>query len=94
MLPENKNAIIYGAGGAIGGAVAHAFCPRGGEGLSYGSHFHRGRRLGAAYAAVEALSRGIVAELGPQGIRVVCLRSNAISLLRRKIEHPRPQSPG
>ncbi len=25
MLLKNKNAVIYGAGGAIGGAVAHAF---------------------------------------------------------------------
>lgn len=25
MLLENKNAIVYGAGWAIGGAVAHAF---------------------------------------------------------------------
>ena len=25
MLLENKNAVIYGAGGAIGGAVARAF---------------------------------------------------------------------
>jgi len=25
MLLENKNAIVYGAGGAIGGAVARAF---------------------------------------------------------------------
>lgn len=25
MLLENKNAVVYGAGGAIGGAVARAF---------------------------------------------------------------------
>jgi len=29
MLLENKNAIIYGAGGAIGGAVARAFAHEG-----------------------------------------------------------------
>jgi len=29
MLLENKNAIIYGAGGAIGGAVARAFAREG-----------------------------------------------------------------
>jgi NAD(P)-dependent dehydrogenase (short-subunit alcohol dehydrogenase family) len=34
--------------------------------------------MGAAWAAVEAFSRGLAAELGPQGIRVVCLRPDAI----------------
>jgi NAD(P)-dependent dehydrogenase (short-subunit alcohol dehydrogenase family) len=34
--------------------------------------------MGAAWGAVEALSRTLAAELGPQGIRVVCLRSDAI----------------
>ena len=29
MLLENKNAVIYGAGGAIGSAVAHAFAREG-----------------------------------------------------------------
>jgi 3-oxoacyl-[acyl-carrier protein] reductase len=29
MLLENKNAVIYGAGGAIGGAVARAFAREG-----------------------------------------------------------------
>ncbi len=29
MLLENKNAVIYGAGGAVGGAVAHAFAREG-----------------------------------------------------------------
>jgi len=32
----------------------------------------------SAYAAIEALSRGLSAELGPQGIRVVCLMPHAI----------------
>lgn len=31
-----------------------------------------------AWAAIEALTRSFATELGPQGIRVVCLRSNAI----------------
>lgn len=34
--------------------------------------------MGPAWAAVEALSRGLAAELGPHGIRVVCLRPDAI----------------
>ena len=29
MLLENKNAVIYGAGGSIGGAVARAFAREG-----------------------------------------------------------------
>jgi NADP-dependent 3-hydroxy acid dehydrogenase YdfG len=29
MLPEDKNAVIYGGGGAIGGAVARAFAREG-----------------------------------------------------------------
>jgi NAD(P)-dependent dehydrogenase (short-subunit alcohol dehydrogenase family) len=29
MLLENKNAVIYGGGGAIGGAVARAFAREG-----------------------------------------------------------------
>jgi NAD(P)-dependent dehydrogenase (short-subunit alcohol dehydrogenase family) len=29
MLLENKNAVIYGAGGAVGGAVARAFAREG-----------------------------------------------------------------
>ena len=28
MLLENKNAVIYGGGGSIGGAVAHSMAPR------------------------------------------------------------------
>ena len=34
--------------------------------------------FGTACSAIEALSRTLAGELGPQGIRVVCLRSNAI----------------
>lgn len=29
MLLDSKNAVIYGAGGSIGGAVAHAFAREG-----------------------------------------------------------------
>jgi NAD(P)-dependent dehydrogenase (short-subunit alcohol dehydrogenase family) len=31
MILENKTAVIYGAGGAVGGAVARAFAPEGGQ---------------------------------------------------------------
>jgi NAD(P)-dependent dehydrogenase (short-subunit alcohol dehydrogenase family) len=34
--------------------------------------------MAPAWGAVEALSRGLAAELGPRGIRVVCLRPNAM----------------
>src|SRR5262249_15774584 len=34
--------------------------------------------MGPAWAAMEALSRALSAELGPQGIRAVCLRSTGI----------------
>ena len=34
--------------------------------------------MGAAWAAVEALTRGLSAELGPWGVRAVCLRPNGI----------------
>jgi NAD(P)-dependent dehydrogenase (short-subunit alcohol dehydrogenase family) len=43
MLLENKNAVIYGGGGEIGGVVARAFVGRGGQcGGPYG---FRPRRL-------------------------------------------------
>ena len=36
MLLEDKVAVIYGAGGAIGGAVARAFAPRGRQAVPHG----------------------------------------------------------
>ncbi|GCE22111.1 SDR family NAD(P)-dependent oxidoreductase [Dictyobacter kobayashii] len=50
MLLEKKNAVIYGAGGAIGGAVARAFAREGAR------VFLTGRRL----ASVDALAREIL----------------------------------
>ena len=40
--------------------------------------FHRTGGFSIACAAIEALSRSLAGELGPQGIRVVCLRPDAI----------------
>ncbi|GLS28561.1 NADP-dependent 3-hydroxy acid dehydrogenase YdfG [Mesorhizobium albiziae] len=40
--------------------------------------FHRAGGFATACTAIEALSRTLAGELGPQGIRVVCLRSDAI----------------
>jgi NAD(P)-dependent dehydrogenase (short-subunit alcohol dehydrogenase family) len=34
--------------------------------------------IGPAWAAMEAFSRGLAAELGPRGVRVVCLRSHGM----------------
>jgi NAD(P)-dependent dehydrogenase (short-subunit alcohol dehydrogenase family) len=49
MLLENKNAVIYSAGGAIGGAVARAFAREGAR------VFLTGRTL----AAVDAVAKDI-----------------------------------
>ena len=54
MLLENKNAVIYGAGGAVGGAVARAFAREGAR------LFLVGRRR----APVEAVAREIVSAGG------------------------------
>jgi NAD(P)-dependent dehydrogenase (short-subunit alcohol dehydrogenase family) len=48
-------------------------------GLSGRDHkYHLTGGFGTACAAIEALSRSLAGELGPQGIRVACLRSDAI----------------
>jgi len=54
MLLEGKHAVIYGAGGAIGGAVARAFASEGAR------LFLAGRRL----APVEGVARGVVSAGG------------------------------
>ena len=54
MLLEHKNAIIYGAGGAVGGAVARAFAREGAR------VFLTGRTL----ASIEAVAREIRAAGG------------------------------
>src|SRR3954470_20656225 len=54
MILKNKVAVIYGAGGAIGGAVARAFAGEGAE------VFLTGRRLGP----VEAVAKEIAAAGG------------------------------
>jgi NAD(P)-dependent dehydrogenase (short-subunit alcohol dehydrogenase family) len=77
MMMKDKVAVVYGAGGAIGGAVARAFAAEGAK------LFLTGRHL----TPVEAVAKDVVAaggsaeaaevdaaELAPQGIRVVGLR--------------------
>ena len=54
MMLKNKNAIIYGAGGAIGGAVARAFAREGAKVFLTGRHL----------ATVEAVADEIRAAKG------------------------------
>jgi NAD(P)-dependent dehydrogenase (short-subunit alcohol dehydrogenase family) len=69
MLLENKNAVIYGGGGAIGGAVARAFAREGAR------VFLAGRTL----ATLEAVARQIVAAGGRAEIAEVdALDENAV----------------
>jgi len=43
------------------------------------SGFHQTGGFGVACAAIEELARGLAGELGPHGVRVNCVRSDAIS---------------
>jgi 3-oxoacyl-[acyl-carrier protein] reductase len=135
MLLQNKTAVVYGGGGAIGGAVARAFAREGArvflagrtlakldrvaaeivaaggtaetaivdalDGNAVDRHADAvaargagviltlstpGSRMagvgflgyGVTCGAVETFSRILTGELGPSGIRVVCLRPDAI----------------
>jgi NAD(P)-dependent dehydrogenase (short-subunit alcohol dehydrogenase family) len=91
VLLEDKNAVIYGGGGAIGGAVARAFAREGarvtrqGSGviLAFGGSGDpmRGYYLGGlqvAFHAIESMRRQLASELGSQGMRVVTLRTAGI----------------
>src|SRR6266550_2099297 len=69
MLLENKNAVIYGAGGAVGGAVAQTFAREGAR------LFLTGRSL----AKVEAVAGEIVAAGGvAEAIQVDALDEKAV----------------
>ena len=69
MLRETKNAVIYGAGGAIGGAVARAFAWEGAK------VFLAGRTL----APVDAVAREISAAGGvAETARVDALDEQAV----------------
>src|SRR5829696_1171036 len=68
MLLEDKNAIVYGGGGAIGGAVARTFAREAGparRALPNVGGFD------TACAAIEGLWRTFAAELGSYGIQLV-----------------------
>jgi NAD(P)-dependent dehydrogenase (short-subunit alcohol dehydrogenase family) len=44
MMLDNKTAVIYGAGGGIGGAVARAFASEGANLFSPGATWHTSKR--------------------------------------------------
>src|ERR687897_1223428 len=72
MLLEDKNAIVYGGGGAVGGAVARTFAREAGparRALPNVGGFD------TACAAIEGLWRTFAAELGSYGIRLVVVGS-------------------
>ncbi|HJZ75107.1 MAG TPA: SDR family oxidoreductase [Vicinamibacterales bacterium] len=81
MLLKNKIAVIYGAGGAIGGP-AHGPESIGRDHDRYRAPLADRRPLvggyGPAMATKEALTRNLSAELAPHGIRVVGLRPQAM----------------
>jgi NAD(P)-dependent dehydrogenase (short-subunit alcohol dehydrogenase family) len=102
MLLQDKNAVIYGGGGAIGGAVARAFAREGarvffaGRTLAKLNHVARDFSAAGGMAetaevdaldehaidmhadAVAAKAGGIDIALNAVGIRVICLRPDAI----------------
>jgi len=57
MLLEDKNAVIYGAGGSIGGAVARAFAREGAKVHLSGRPFRASRRLQRRSAPLEEWPR-------------------------------------
>src|SRR5260370_811355 len=89
MLLDKRTAIIYGAGGPIGSAVARAYAREGadvhlagraGHGVILGMAGGREAipRLGGshvAWAALAGLCRQLAAEFGPHGVRVTWLLS-------------------
>ena len=64
MLLEGKNAVIYGGGGSIGGAVARAFAREGAKvflaGRTLARLEHVGREISAECAEVDALDEKAV----------------------------------
>jgi NAD(P)-dependent dehydrogenase (short-subunit alcohol dehydrogenase family) len=53
VLLEDKNAVIFGGGGKVGGAVARAFDREGGQGLPHRSNSGEPRGGGRGDRAVE-----------------------------------------
>ncbi|MEU4409466.1 SDR family oxidoreductase [Streptosporangium sp. NPDC023963] len=82
MLLKGRNAIVYGGGGSVGGAVARAFGREGARvflaGRTPATLERVAGQIRAAGGAVEAMRRQLAAELGPYGIRVVTLRTGGL----------------
>jgi NAD(P)-dependent dehydrogenase (short-subunit alcohol dehydrogenase family) len=73
MILKNKVAVIYGAGGAIGGAVARAFANEGAKVFL----------TGHSKPAVEAVANDIVSAGGSAEAADICLVTTCLSV--RKI---------
>jgi 3-oxoacyl-[acyl-carrier protein] reductase len=58
MMLQNKNAIIYGAGGSIGGAVAKAFASAGARVFLTGHHLNSVQKV-----AKEIIASGGIVEV-------------------------------
>jgi 3-oxoacyl-[acyl-carrier protein] reductase len=55
-------------------------------GAPAGAHIHGATAIGAAFGAVEALARNLALDVSPAGVRVVCVRSSAMTD-SRTIQH-------
>ena len=70
MLLEDKNAVIYGAGGSVGGAVARAFAREGARVFLTGRNLEDINTLAKEIATADEYSAGRLAnveELGTKG---------------------------
>jgi NAD(P)-dependent dehydrogenase (short-subunit alcohol dehydrogenase family) len=97
MLLANKNAVIYGAGGAIGAAVAHAFAREG------ANVFLTGRNLAALEVAAKEITAAdrtaetaAVDALDEQAVErhadAVVARAGSLDISFNAIESPRKAS--
>src|SRR5438093_683051 len=84
VLLKNKNAVIYGAGGSVGGAGARHMVKRG-SGVIMAITATTARMTipnvggtGVAFDAIESQCRQWACELGPRGIRVVWLQTTGL----------------
>src|SRR5204863_419047 len=77
---QGKRAVIFGAGGSIGAAVASEFAAEGAEVFLAGrtrSNVEAATAIGTAFGAIESLTENLAVEVSPFGVRVVCLRTTA-----------------
>jgi 3-oxoacyl-[acyl-carrier protein] reductase len=98
MLLDNKNAVIYGAGGSVGGAVAETFAPEGARVFLTGrtqaaldARAEAVRRAGGAVdvAVVDALDEAAVVRHADAVVKAagsLDISFNAISVAHRQVE--------